>query len=492
MGIPRRVLLGTAALAGAATLPATATAGPAAPPRAAAVRRGPGPADWRALDAGLTGTVETPDRPAYDAVRRLNDPRFDTVRPPAIARCATPDDVVQAVRFARRFRIPVVPRGGGHSYVGASTSATALVLDLRRLAGVRYDAASRTAAVGGGARLIDVYDALGAHRQSVPAGSCGTVGIGGLALGGGIGMETSAFGMTCDTVVAADVVTADGRHRTVDAAREPELFWALRGGGGGRFGAVTRWRMRTHRITTVGSFVLTYPWRDAPAVAAGWQARLATAPDRTWSTCQFAADARGRRTVRIAGFVLGDDAGAEAAAIVRAIRREPAGARLDRRDHLAVIHDRAGCDESGDCAGRSTELVGSDVFRRPLPASAIAAVLAVVDRRARARRPGVAKFKRMTGAAARVPLGATAFPWRGATTMLQWLVKPPARDAATVADAYAWIGGGHRAVAAWSAGRYVNYLEPGAADLPRYHGPHLDRLRRVRAAVDPGGLFISR
>jgi FAD/FMN-containing dehydrogenase len=356
---------------------------------------------------------------------------------------------------------------------------------------VRYDAASRTAVIGGGARLIDVYDALGAHRVSIPAGSCGTVGIGGITLGGGVGLATSAYGLTCDTVIAANVATADGRYRTVDAAREPELFWALRGGGGGQFGVVTGWRMRTHRVTTVGSFVLLYPWRDAAAVAAGWQRRLSAAPDETWSTCQFATDARGRRTVRIAGFVLDGDAGGEAAATVRAIGREPASAKLDRRAYLDVVHDRAGCDESGDCGGRSTELVGSDVFRYALPSGAIAAVLAAVDRRARTRRPGLAKFKRMTGAVARVPAGATAFPWRGAHTMLQWLVKPPAGDAATVRDGYAWIDDGHRAVAPWSAGRYVNYLEPDAAMVPRYHGPHLDRLRRVRAAVDPHRLFRS-
>jgi FAD/FMN-containing dehydrogenase len=103
----------------------------------------------------------------------------------------------------------------------------------------------------------------------------------------------------------------------------------------------------------------------------------------------------------------------------------------------------------------------------------------------------VAKFKRMTGAQARVAPGATAFPWRGAHTMLQWLVQPVTGDAATARDAYAWIDGGHRAVARWSAGRYVNYLEPDPATLPLYYGPNLARLRRVRAAADPDRLFRS-
>ncbi len=453
--------------------------------------RAPAPVDWAALDASIDGTVERPGTRFYDSVRRLYDPRFDAVRPPAVARCASPGDVAEVIRFARRHGVPVVPRGGGHSYVGASTSATGLVLDLRRLSGVAYDPGSRTATVGGGARLIDVYDRLGARGVSVPSGSCGTVGIGGITMGGGIGMAASAYGLTCDAVVSAELVTADGRRRTVDAAHEPDLFWALRGGGGGQVGVVTAWRMRTFRVGTAGSFVLTFPWRDAAAVAAGWQARLSAAPDEAWSTCQFIADGRGRRSVRVSGFVLDGDPDAETAAIVRAIRRDPAATRLERERYLDVVHDRAGCDDTGDCGDRRTELVGSEIFARPLPAPAIAALLAVVDRRARDGRPGVAKFKRMTGAPARIRPGATAFPWRGAHTMLQWLVMPAANDAATVRDAYAWIDGGHRAVAPWSSGRYVNYLEPGPAALPRYYGPHLARLRRVRAAADPDRVFRS-
>ena len=494
MPLTRRALLRAAAalpLAGSAPAPAGAGAAPSRSGSGVASRTGPGPADWRALAAGLDGTVELPGSGAYDAARRLADPRFDGVRPPAVVRCASGADVTEVVRFAGRTGLAVITRGGGHSYVGASTSGTGVVLDLRRLGAVSHDAASRTATIGGGARLIDVYNELGAHGVSIPSGSCGSVGIGGITLGGGIGMASSAYGLTCDAVVAADVATADGRLRTVDAAREADLFWALRGGGGGQFGIVTAWRMRTHRATTVGRFVLSYRWADAARVAAGWQARLTAAPDEAWSTCQFATDARGRLSVRISGVVLGGDPDAEVAAITRAVGREPATAKLGRRAYLDVVHERAGCADGASCATRATELVGSEIFPRPLPPAGVSAVLAAVERRARQRRPGIAKFKRMTGAQGRVAPGATAFAWRGVHTMLQWLVEPAAADAATVRDAYAWIDSGHRAVAAWSAGRYVNYLEPGTTLLPRYHGTHLSRLRRVRAAVDPERLFRS-
>jgi FAD/FMN-containing dehydrogenase len=451
----------------------------------------PPPVDWPALAASLDGTVERPGTAGYDAARQLVDPRFDGIRPPAVVRCASGADVAEAVTFARRSRLAVVTRCGGHSYVGASTSGSALVLDLRRLDEVRYDPAGGTATIGGGARLIDVYNRLGAQGVSIPAGSCGTVGIGGVTLGGGIGMGTSAYGMTCDVVVAADVVGADGRLRTVDAERDPRLFWALRGGGGGQFGVVTGWRMRTHRTAPVGTFVLTYPWTEAAKVAAGWQARLSSAPDQTWSACQFASDAQGRLSVRISGVFLDGSADAEVAAIVRAVGQEPATTTVALRPYLDVVHSRAGCVDAQDCADRDTEIVGSEIFRRVLPDAAIAALLAVVERRAAAGRPGVAKFKRMTGAVARVAPEAAAFPWRGVHTMLQWLVFPPANDPATVQDAYAWIDTGHQAVRRWSAGRYVNYLEPSPALLPRYYGANLARLRRIREAVDPHRLFRS-
>ncbi len=447
--------------------------------------------DWRALERAVDGSVHLPGTGGYDPARRLVDPRFDRVRPPAVVRCAHAGDVTEVVRFARRSGLRIVPRGGGHSYVGDSTSGTGIVLDLRSLGSVAYDSGSGTATVGGGAVLMDVYHTLGARGVSVPSGSCGTVGIGGVTLGGGIGMAASAYGLTCDAVTGADLVTADGSRRTVDARRDPELFWALRGGGGGQFGVVTSWRLRTHRTGEVGTFVLTYRWADAARVAAGWQTRIGAAPDETWSACQFSSDRQGRLRVRVSGVVLGGDADPEVAALVRAIGRSPASVTVTRRPYLDVVHDRAGCDDDASCARRGTELVGSEIFGRALPAAGVAALLATVERRARARRPGIAKLKRMTGAAGRVPVAATAFPWRGAHTMLQWLVEPADADAATVRDGYAWIDGGHRAMAAWSSGRYVNYLEPGPAELPRYHGPHLARLRRVRQSADPGRIFAS-
>jgi FAD/FMN-containing dehydrogenase len=192
---------------------------------------GPTAGDWKALAAGLEGDVALPGAATFAETHRLVDPRFDAVRPPAVARCAGPADVTEVIRFARRFGVPVVRRGGGHSYVGASTSRTGVVLDLRGLRAIGYDAGSRTATIGGGARLIDVYDRLDAHGVSIPSGSCGTVGIGGITLGGGIGMAASAYGMTCDAVIAAELAQTDDRRPGPGGSRCDRVSLAWRAHG---------------------------------------------------------------------------------------------------------------------------------------------------------------------------------------------------------------------------------------------------------------------
>ncbi|GAA1607806.1 FAD-binding oxidoreductase [Actinoplanes couchii] len=426
----------------------------------------PKDADWRALADGLDGTVERPGDTGYDQARRLFSPRFDEIRPPAVVRCGSTADVVQAVTFANRLGLPIVPRGGGHSYVGASTTSSGLVVDVRPLRSVGVGAG--TATVAGGATLLDVGAALAANGVTVPLGSCGSVGFSGFTCGGGIGRSTSAYGLASDNVTAAEVVTPDGRLRTVDAVREPELFWALRGGGGGRIGVVTSWQVRTRPAVPAGQFSLVYPWADAARVVSGWLARITVAPDEAWSACLLGSDRTGALSVRVNGAVLGGDAHAEVTALTRSIAREPISATMGREPSPEPPKARA------------VQLTGSDVFAHPLPEAGVAALLAILQRRSTAKRPGSAKLKRLTGAPARITPGSTAFPWHGAHTLLQWLVEPATADPATVADAYTWVDAGHHAMLPWSSGRYVNYLEPGPFDPSRYHGRNADRLQKIK------------
>ncbi|MGH3154451.1 MAG: FAD-binding oxidoreductase, partial [Streptosporangiaceae bacterium] len=178
----------------------------------------PTAAYWAALARDLSGPLVRPGEAGYTTARELFDPRFDSLRPSGVAYCRNPHDVSTCLAFVRRYRVPVAARCGGHSYAGWS-STSGLIVDVTRMAGVSVSGS--TATVGAGTRLIDVYNGLDAHGRAVPGGSCPTVGISGLTLGGGIGVVGRAYGLTCDNVKSMQIVTADGRSARPARAPTP-------------------------------------------------------------------------------------------------------------------------------------------------------------------------------------------------------------------------------------------------------------------------------
>src|SRR5437899_3822116 len=207
--------------------------------------------NWQALSSRLSGRLLRPGSSDYAAAAPLYNPRYDNaVQPAAIARCASSDDVAACVRFAADNAVPFAVRSGGHSYTGTSTS-TGLVIDVRPMSQVAVSTTDGQARVGAGAQLVDVYSRLANRGVGLAAGSCPSVGIAGLTLGGGVGVLVRAWGLTSDQLVAAEAVTADGAVRMVDAKHEQDLLWALRGGGGGTFGVITALTFATHAAPTV-------------------------------------------------------------------------------------------------------------------------------------------------------------------------------------------------------------------------------------------------
>ena len=166
-------------------------------------------------------------------------------------------------------------------------------MDLSRLDGIAVSADRRTVQVGAGARLIDVYTALAARGLTIPAGSCPTVGIGGHAQGGGIGLASRAFGTTSDNIAALTIVTADGKALSCDARTNSDLFWACRGGGGGNFGVVTGFTFTTHRVSSASWFFASFPWSRAADVIRAWQAWAPNAPDELFSICSLSTGSPG-------------------------------------------------------------------------------------------------------------------------------------------------------------------------------------------------------
>jgi FAD/FMN-containing dehydrogenase len=229
-----------------------------------------------ALADRVAGSVIRPDDEAYEEARRVYNAMVD-VRPAAIVRCATEDDVVAVVRLAAEKGMDLAVRGGGHSVPGFGTAEGAIVADLSGLQSVRVDDATRTASAGGGTTWGRFNDLTAAHGLATTGGIISTTGIGGLTLGGGIGYLCRGHGLSCDNLVSARVVTADGSLVTADENENADLFWALRGGGG-NFGVVTEFTYRLHPVTTIYGGPMFFELADGAAVLRYFRDFIATAP----------------------------------------------------------------------------------------------------------------------------------------------------------------------------------------------------------------------
>jgi FAD/FMN-containing dehydrogenase len=199
-------------------------------------------------------------------------------RPALTVRARAARGVQEAVRVARDRALPLSVLGGGHDWAGRGLRDGGLLIDMSRMRGVRVDASARVATVGGGATAADVMSAAAPYGLVAAAGNCGGVGMTGLTLGGGYGPLNGRFGLALDNLLGAEVVLADGRIVIADATHEPELFWALRGGGG-NFGVVTSMRVRLHPVDRLIGGLIVFPWSQAAEVWRGLREVLATAPD---------------------------------------------------------------------------------------------------------------------------------------------------------------------------------------------------------------------
>ncbi|AUI64109.1 FAD-binding oxidoreductase [Amycolatopsis sp. BJA-103] len=237
------------------------------------------PPETTALRRKLSGAVVTAADPGYDAARAVWNGDIDR-RPAVVVECAGRQDVVTALAFGREKGLEITVRGGGHSFSGSAVTDDGLVIDLGGLRRVTVDPASRTALVGGGALWADVDEATQRYGLATVGGTVSDTGVGGLTLGGGFGWLTAKHGLTIDNLVSAEVVTADGRILRASEGTHPDLFWALRGGGG-NFGVVTEFEFRLHRVglAEVGMFFWTL--EDAPKALRFARDVIATLPPGT-------------------------------------------------------------------------------------------------------------------------------------------------------------------------------------------------------------------
>jgi FAD/FMN-containing dehydrogenase len=422
----------------------------------------------------------------YEQAVQTFDPRRDDVMPRAVVQVAGPDDVVATVDFVQRFGLAVRPRSGGHSYVGASTGNGVLVLGTGGLRSIRVASGARRIRIGAGARLGQLHAVLDQRGRTIPTGTCPTVGAAGLTLGGGIGAESRLYGLTCDAVVAIGVVTPEGRVRTVSRTEQPDLFWALRGSGGGNLGIVTEFVMRTFPALPAEFFFLRWSSAHAIHVLRGWQERMADMPRSSWANVHLDA---GQGTVipRIVGVAWGASGRTEATALIRAVGVAPVRQVHTTRSHSGAMQLLAGSGGSR----RQSWVAGSDVITGAMSSAEAKAIVAVVRSRGRARRAGALILDPLDGAVRDGSTQEASFPWRSAVASLQWYVGIPSNPSrATVKSGREFVRLGHEAIASASAGGYVNYVEPGRP-LPQYYGTSWTRLLDTNRKYDPHGLLSS-
>jgi FAD/FMN-containing dehydrogenase len=439
------------------------------------------------LRGELTGAVIGPDDAAYDVARVVT--YREDARPALIIRAADAADVARAVDLARDSGLELAVRSGGHSGVGHGTSDGGIVLDLSAMKAIDIDVAGRTVWAETGLTAGELSTAVGEHGLVIGFGDTGSVGIGGITVGGGVGFLARKFGLTIDNVLAADVVTADGTLVRTDAEREPDLFWAIRGGGG-NFGVVTRFQYRLHELPSIVGGMLLLP--ATPEVIAGFIAAAEAAPEELSAIANVMpvppmpfvpAEQQGTPGLMALMTWAGDtEAGQRALAPFRALAtpiadllRPMTYAEMfppeEDGPHFVGVNRTLFVDHVDEESGR---LMLERIEEHVRTTDALFAA---------------AQIRVLGGAVSRIPVDATAYAHRKGRIMVNVAAVVSSLEA--TAGHTAWLDDFAAALGPSDDGKYVNFVldEGEAAVRQAYPGATWDRLAAIKRRYDPTNLF---
>jgi FAD/FMN-containing dehydrogenase len=442
------------------------------------------------LRAEVDGRLLVEGAPGYDEARMVWNAMVDR-RPRAIVRCASADDVAKAIRYGREKDFEIGVRCGGHSVLGLCVPDGGLMIDLSPMGRVRVDPERRRAWVQGGALLGALDRAAMEHGLTTTAGNVSHTGVGGLTLGGGMGWLARRLGLSCDNVASYDLITAEGDRLNVDAARNPQLFWGLRGGGG-NFGIVTEFEFRLHPVASHARVVeLFFGIEEAPPVLRGWRELNAIAPRAATFTAWVGESQspvlplewRGRPVASV-GFVWAGEPGFDAQLLpaLRALGHPVAG-RIDELSSLELQR------MEDTLEGHALRRYWKGHYFRSLPDEAIDAFLLRGTADGYGDRLPYASLQAYGGAIAEVPDADSAFSQRDAmfefVAAARW--SDPAEDEERMAAARRYAA----SLEPFATGMYVNVLsDEGAAGVARAYSPaKLARLRALKAAYDPDNVI---
>jgi hypothetical protein len=432
----------------------------------------------------MSGSVIEPHDPGYHDARSVFYGGIDK-RPSAIVRVADVADVRRVIAMARDGGYELAVRSGGHSIAGHSTTDGGIVLDLRAMSRIEIDARDRTAWVGTGATAIQVTEAAATHGLAIGFGDSGSVGVGGITLSGGIGFLVRKFGLTIDSVLAAELVTADGRHLHVDATHHPELFWAIRGGGG-NFGVVTRLRFRLHELRQFVGGMLVLP--ATPETIAGFAAAARMAPEELSTIANIMpappmpflpSEIHGRLVILGLLAYAGDHASAERALAPFRSLSTPLADLIREMPY-------AGMYPPEDPNAHPTA-VARTMFVDAIDTRTAETIVDSLSRSDAAMR--VAQIRVLGGAMARVPADATAFAHRSKPMLVNVAAFYTSADDRP--RRMAWVTELAGALQPDDSSAYVGFLadEGNARIRGAYPGATWHRLTKVKAAYDPTNLF---
>ena len=434
--------------------------------------------------ADLKGRVIAPGDEEYDRARTVVSGAIDR-HPAVIVKVADVDDVEYVVRLARETGLELAVRCGGHSAAGHSVTEGGIVLDLSDLKGLDVDVDGRTAWAESGLTAAEVTEAIGKHGLVLGFGDTGSVGIGGITLGGGVGYLVRKFGLTIDDLLAAEVVTADGQRLQVDAETHPDLFWAIRGGGG-NFGVVTRFKYRLHELPeTYGGMLILAATAET---VAGFIAAAEAAADELSTIANVMPcppmpfvpeEIHGTLVIFALMTYAGDPAaGKRAVAPIRALA-EPLADLLTAQPYAAMYPP-----DDPDYHPTAAALT---MFVDRIDGNVAEEIMSWLNKSDASMR--VAQLRVLGGAMARVPADATAFAHRASRIMVNVAAFYEGPDEQKVREA--WVAGFASALKQEDSGAYVNFLADEGEDRVRaaYPGATWDRLAAIKARYDPSNLF---
>ena len=406
--------------------------------------------------------------------------RYADIHPQAVALCASPADARKSLLFARENEVPIAVRSGGHNYAGYSTT-DGLVIDFSRMRKVQVDDARGTLVVEPGARNTDVYAGLQPHGVAISAGRCPTVAIGGLTLGGGVGFSSRKLGLTCDRLIEAELVTAAGKVVTCSERENPDLFWALRGGGGGNFGISTSYKFVTHPVSDVTLYSLEWDWADAARVFAAFQEVMTGAPDEFSARVGMGRPGKPGVGAGPATFnALGQYFGPKAELLT--LMDPVLTAAKPKTKLIAPVTFWQAKSYFFDTTPIGYYEVKSNYTRAPLSGAGIETMIHWIDRwpgSSNGEGAGMAMFL-SGGAINRVPAHATAFVHRDEFALIAMETTWTAQDSKSVArHGLDWIEGFADALRPHVSGfAYQNFIDRSQPNWQHaYYGSNFERLR---------------